>query len=151
MNRVNTKVSATFPRGVYYIGDLCYIMKPEWKEVCDLIIQGNEVLEGKFLLSDGREFFIGNTAFGDGTYQDNLGQEYSVDSGSIGLIEVINEFIPNINLGNLHAFHDDFEVSVEDGYFVFGAIIIDTRSEEDEYEGSYDDYDSYDNYDYNGE
>jgi len=148
MKTITDKVSATFPKGTYYIGDLCYILKPEWKEVCDLIIKEDTVLEGKFKLSDGREFFIGNTAYGDGTYQDNLGQEYPVDSGSLGLIEVRNEFDPNIKLGNLHTFFQDFTVSVEEGYFIFGAITIDTRSEEDysdeEYEGSYDDYDSYD-------
>jgi hypothetical protein len=26
----------TMPAGRYYIGDLCYVMHPEWSECCDL-------------------------------------------------------------------------------------------------------------------
>ena len=33
--------------GTYYVGDLCYVMHPQWDEVCDLMFAtgGNSVLD----------------------------------------------------------------------------------------------------------
>jgi len=42
--------------GTYYIGDLCYVMHPEWDEFCALTISGHNVLDGEFNLKDGRRF-----------------------------------------------------------------------------------------------
>ena len=75
--------------GKYYVGDLCYVMdNDEWDQVCSIIIQGNKVFDGEFELKDGRKFAIYSTAYGDGLYNDYYGNEYSVDSGSIGCIKV---------------------------------------------------------------
>ena len=43
------------PAGKYYIGDLCYVMTDdEWREICAIIIKGNQCLDGEFELPDGR-------------------------------------------------------------------------------------------------
>ena len=54
------------PAGKYYIGDLCYVMHPEWDEFCRITISGNECLQGEFNLADGRRFATFTTAYGDG-------------------------------------------------------------------------------------
>lgn len=76
------------PAGKYYVGDLCYVMDPEWDEVCSLIIEDRKIIEGEFNLGDGRRFVSYSTKYGDGCYEDQLGHEYGVDAGLIGCIRV---------------------------------------------------------------
>lgn len=151
--------------GNYYVGDLCYVMADEWREVCDLIIDGNNCKEGIFQLKDGREFAIFNTMYGDGQYSDNNGfNDYCVDSGSIGCILLSNIDMANPNnkftyktehdvivfYGNEVEFKEDFEVSSSDGKIVFGDLVIDTAEEdiepEDDWNYESDDPSSYDVY-----
>jgi hypothetical protein len=128
--------------GKFYIGDLCYVMHKEWDEVCDLTISGLRVLGGFFNLSDGRKFGMWITAYGDGIYNDNLGNCYPVDAGLIGIIalEDIDESEKeNLSLGNIIAFDHPFEVECTNGIFKFGHIIIDTASYDYEYGEDYAD------------
>ena len=126
--------------GTYYVGDLCYVLHDEWDEVCELIIKDNICLDGEFTLKDGRRFAIYSTAYGDGTYLDQSGNEYGVDAGSIGCI-----LLSDINLesegnfltgGNVVPFESDFYTDEEDGRIMFGSLIIDTDPvyDEEEYE-----------------
>lgn len=132
----------TMPAGLYYVGDLCYVMNAEWDEVCALTIAGQNMVDGVFNLADGRQFAMFSTAYGDGTYTSNRGGKYPVDSGSIGCIMVDNITgafsgeSPDLGAGVLHKFERDFEVSGERGVIVFGHIVIDT--DEDEEESLYD-------------
>ena len=80
--------------GTYYVGDLCYVMHGEWDEFCNLTIVGQKVLDGEFNLADGRRFATFTTQWGDGTYQDQQGREYSVDAGLIGCIALENIDVP---------------------------------------------------------
>jgi len=130
--------------GKYYVGDLCYVMDDdEWDEVCSIIIQGNKVIDGEFVLKDGREFAIYSTAYGDGEYNDYYGNSYSVDSGSIGCIKI--EDIKNVKdkidielLGAIVDFEIDFVTGGGrgtknwDGRIQFGSIAIETDSEYNE-------------------
>jgi len=134
------KVSAEFPAGEYYIGDLSYVMHDEWKEVCDLTIKGNNLINGAFNLSDGRRFFLAMTAYGDGEYQDNLGNTYGVDAGLLGIIatkDISQEDQKNVTDGVVHDFYAPFSVIAESGIFDFGNVCIDTawepEDEDDEY------------------
>jgi hypothetical protein len=126
--------------GKYYIGDLCYVMHPEWDEFCSLTISGNNVLDGEFNLKDGRRFAIYNTMYGDGTYHDQQGKEYWVDSGSIGCILLDDIKLSNIqnNLrgGAIHKFDTSFYTGEMDGKIMFHKVSIDTDDmvEEEEYE-----------------
>lgn len=145
-----SKVSATFPAGEYWIGDLCYVMHPEWNEMCDLFFAGRGdggCNEGEFNLADGRRVFAANTAYGDGFYQDNSGRGYGVDAGLLGIIAVQDisekERENNLDGGHIYTFTKEFEVSAEDGFFMFGDIIINTDDdEEDEHDYYADDYES---------
>jgi hypothetical protein len=122
--------------GTYYVGDLCYVLHDEWDEVCELIIKDGVCLDGEFTLKDGRRFAIYSTAYGDGTYLDQSGNEYGVDAGSIGCI-----LLSDINLesegnfltgGNVVPFENDFHTDEEDGRIMFGSLIIDTDPVYDE-------------------
>ncbi len=75
--------------GKYLVGDLCYVMHPQWKEVCDLMFATDGgVLDGEFNLANGVRFSVQSTAYGDGTYYDEEGRKYPVDAGLIGCIRV---------------------------------------------------------------
>ena len=134
--------------GKYYVGDLCYVLHDEWDEVCSLMFAGRKnggCNQGEFNLKDGRRFAVYNTAYGDGTYVDNLGNEYFVDAGCIGCI-----LVDDINLGNdrnnlsggtVHQFAKDFNTSTDGENLTFGHVTVmtgdydaDEYDEEDEYE-----------------
>ena len=73
--------------GKTYIGDLCYVLSNnEWREVCNLIRTEGE---GYMQLSNGRELFIFSTKYGDGSYFDQNGFEYYVDSGTLGCTHLL--------------------------------------------------------------
>lgn len=126
----------TLPAGKYFIGDLCYVLEAddEWDEVCDLTISGNKNLDGEFILKDGRRFAMYGTAYGDGVYDDNYGNSYPVDSGTIGCILMSD--IPTIDeeraskMGAIVEFHGEFTTFVQGGTLAFGHIRIDTDFED---------------------
>ena len=131
----------TMPAGKYYIGDLCYVMHPEWNEVCDLFFPANHPprgVEGEFTLKDGRRFASFGTAYGDGTYRSNIGTDHSVDSGSIGCIRVEdirdNSYDNVEELGAIIEFTQPFEVSADQGLLVFGHVQIETAGDDEEYD-----------------
>jgi len=118
--------------GKYYVGDLCYVFDDEeWKEVCDLIIDGHSCLQGEFNLPDGRRFAIFNTAYGDGEYYDQDKTSYYVDAGAIGcvLVEDIkaNKYSDLTKLGRIVTFDDNFEVSEDCGLITIGHLLIETN------------------------
>lgn len=135
--------------GEYYIGDLCYVMKKEWEEVCDLTILHPTVLSGEFTLKDGRRFAIYSTEFGDGEFTSSTGHQVGVDSGSIGCILVsdissgtgYNE--PRTSSGFFATFTEPFEVNKNtEGTIWFGNINIPTgflHNMDDEYYGDDED------------
>lgn len=123
--------------GKYYVGDLCYVMdSDEWRQVCDITIQGSKMLEGEFELKDGRKFAMYSTAYGDGEYYDHYGQSYSVDSGTIGCIKVedikTEKYDDIERLGAIVEFKIDFVTSGSrgsdnwHGVIQFGHIVIET-------------------------
>ena len=125
----------TMPAGRYYIGDLCYVMHPEWDEFCAITIKGHQCLEGEFTLADGRRFATFGTAYGDGTYRSNIGTEHCVDSGSIGCIrveDIRDDQYNNIEeLGAIVEFDRPFEVSKDQGLIVVGHVEIETAGDYD--------------------
>jgi len=121
----------TMPAGKYYIGDLCYVMHDEWSEVCE-----NIVYNGEFELKDGRRYAMFGTAYGDGTYYDQLGKEYGVDAGLIGCILVSDINTDNeknrIEWGNVYDITEPFEPYSNGGNMHFGPVYIETDGESDE-------------------
>lgn len=133
----------TMPAGLYYIGDLCYVMHDEWDEVCDILFADSEdniIPEGEFRLKDGRRFALYSTAHGDGTFKDNEGNSYSVDAGGIGCIRIedIRQTPENfINGGVALTFLQPFETGSDGSTLTFGHISINTNPDYDY--GDYDD------------
>ena len=130
----------TMPAGRYYIGDLCYVMHPEWDEVCALFFPTNQSghgVEGEFTLKDGRRYASFGTAFGDGEYYNNMGTSHCVDSGSIGCIrieDICDDEYNNLEtLGAIVEFDQSFEVEkVGRGLLKFGHVEIETDPQYDE-------------------
>jgi hypothetical protein len=145
----DTLYSAQFPAGEYYVGDLCYVMHPEWSELCDIMFAEDECLEGELTVQNKR-IFLASTAWGDGNYVDNFGRAYGVDSGSLGIIavsDIAESELPNLNDGHEIKFTTDFIVTAQHGRFNFGGILIDTGYDEEYDEGYLDDHDyGYDDY-----
>lgn len=130
-----TQVRVTMPPGDYWVGDLCYVMKEEWDEVCGLFFAGRDdhgCNEGGFTLGDGRTFVSFSTMYGDGCYEDQYGNEYGVDAGLIGCIDVRNIAGFNYNnqkeykFGHIFKFTHPFTCTSKDGLLKFGRIEINT-------------------------
>jgi hypothetical protein len=121
--------------GKYYIGDLCYVMHPEWDEFCSLTINGHNVLDGEFNLKDGRRFATFTTKWGDGTYKDEQGRSYGVDAGLIGCIavdDITPSELENLKDGQVVEFVQDFSTFSAGGIIRIGSVCIDTDFEEEE-------------------
>jgi len=108
--------------GRYYVGDLCYVMHPQWREVCDLMFATDSgVLEGEFNLSNGVRFALSSTAYGDGTYYDGEGRKYPVDAGLIGCIRVEDVYDPEWYLEGVNevVFDNPFHIEYNIGTIMF--------------------------------
>ena len=129
------------PAGTYYIGDLCYVLHPEWDEFCELTISDRECLDGEFNLKDGRRFATYGTAYGDGAYATSVGGEVSVDAGLIGCILVsdIKDKVNPSEMGIVVTFSEPFQTSEDHGLITFGYVKINTA-----YDDSDDNYINYD-------
>ena len=125
------------PSGVYYVGDLCYVMTDEeWDQFCSITIEGNKCLDGEFNMPDGRRFATYGTMWGDGEYRDQHGNRYSVDSGSIGCILLTdiraNKYEDIKELGTVVEFTEDIFTSGcikgrdSNGVINIGPLRIDT-------------------------
>ena len=128
----------------YFIGDLCYVLSDEWGDVCDLTLDPlNDEDDREFQFDDGREFLMMSTAYGDGTYIDQFGNQYPVDSGTIGAVKV--EYLhPDIlaealerGLGAVHEFGyelHELDCENDNGTLYFERVSIPTGYEEEEEE-----------------
>ena len=118
--------------GKYYVGDLCYVLHDRWDEFCGLTCNGHNVLDGEFNLKDGTRFATFTTQYGDGTYKDELGNEYGVDAGLIGCIRV-EDIAPaelaNLECGRVVEFVKDFTTFSAGGVISIGNVCIDTDPE----------------------
>lgn len=133
------------PAGRYYVGDLCYVMHPQWSDVCNLMFSGSDP-DGEFQLKNGVRFASLSTKYGDGCYSDQFNNSYPVDAGLIGciLVDDINDETADLNLGAVITFDEPFEVSYDDGTLYFGHITIETGDGDEEEYNEYDDEDEID-------
>lgn len=159
----------------FYIGDISYVLSDEVYH--DIWGNQNSYQEGKVQVGN-YAFAVDRTAYGDGTYSDNNGREYSVDAGVIGCVP-----FELVDMDKLHESYDSgadpIDILNDLGLFVEGsqaefetndegvftitidnqtAIVIDTNheagyEEDDEDSGEYydDDYDEEYFEEYNGE
>ena len=124
-------MNETFEPGDYYVGDLCYVLRNEWDEVCSLTIKEHSCLDGVFTLANGTKFATYGTAYGDGVYVDQKGHKYPFDAGLIGCVAVkdldANILKDNIRLGNIIKFDKPFTTNEDQGVIVIGNLSIDTN------------------------
>jgi hypothetical protein len=123
--------------GLYWIGDLCYVFdEDDWSEICGLMYDTDN--DG-FIEYNGIKMFWANTAYGDGTYYDQYGNEYPVDAGLIGAVALKNLTSEKAKkaiedkYGQLIEFERSFTCSEDDGIIMIGKYIINTGDTE-EYE-----------------
>lgn len=117
------------PAGSYYVGDLCYVMDDdEWDEVVRIVSNASKDSCKEYKLSDGRQFAIYSTQWGDGVYNDQKNREYFVDSGTIGCIFVsdLRKQKPDTKLGNIVTFEETFKTGKVGSKIKIGNITIDT-------------------------
>ena len=109
----------TLPAGKYWIGDPCYVLTEDffnWMKFCDRCFEGDESGRKNEGVIDhqGILFAYFGTAHGDGSYDDNEGNEYGVDAGMISCIPV--ESLRNVNeiFGTVHEFTKPFDCYYDD-------------------------------------
>lgn len=134
-----------FPAGLYYVGDLCYLLQNEkneihnsmyYKYVCGFIYGKENKRKSRFVKCENVSFlaYFDNTAYGDGGFRDNKGNHYSVDAALIGIVQLTDEellekakYIEEKSDGKIIEFNEPFLVSSKRGVFNFGDIEINTK------------------------
>ena len=140
------EISATYPAGKYYIGDICYAID---EKVGDQWGQQYDYAEGTYVFSyNGRQhtLTVARTKYGDGFYVDDISKkEYAVDSGTIGIVPFdlcSPKYIRNDEIYGGHFIESSSPVEFQsrNGIFVIGynnnknMIIIDTECDIEDYE-----------------
>lgn len=134
--------SMILPAGKYWIGDPCYVfphdgpMENKWDE---LLVEVDYFNRPYGELDEGRiKVWAAPTAYGDGVYASNHDKVFGVDAGVIGIVpqETVDYLGRTDNdldeLGLFIEFKESFWVDcVDQGYFSFGHIIINTYAEYD--------------------
>lgn len=121
--------------GKYFLCDPCYVVPDEdWME----LIKTADYFSDAECIYKGHQIISFSTAYGDGSYNDQFGNEFPVDSGMIGLVPV--EFgVQDPNMIHLIVeFTKPTKCFSEDGKLHFGKYIIDT---DPEIETGFDDFD----------
>lgn len=142
--------------GTYYVGDLCYILSEEngfdWGRVLDETGYLGCYKPGTcerldrdertgYFSYEGVKFFSSSTAYGDGSYRDEQGNEYDVDAGLIGCFPL--DALPKgaakagttaFRGGQVIEFERDFSCRVCDGNgtITIGHVRIDTDPDDDD-------------------
>lgn len=134
-----------FPAGLYYVGDLCYLLQNEEKEihnsiyykyVCGFIYGKENRRKPRLVKCEGVSFlaYFDRTAYGDGGYSDNKGNNYNVDSSRIGIVQLTDEelllkakSVEDRLSAKIIEFKESFLVSSKRGLFNFGDIEINTK------------------------
>jgi hypothetical protein len=124
-------MKTTLKKGVYFIGDPCYMFDGSWGK----ILEGTDYFQAENQIINKKKVFCDGTAYGDGCYFDQDGNEYGVDAGLLGalpisLLKVDNKYTKDelSRLGRIVKFDADFDCESDKGVFDFGHIHIDTRN-----------------------
>jgi len=120
-----------FPMGIYYIGDLAYVIKNKnWNKFVDKMENSPRLRNGKGkCVYNKHEFWWHETFWGHGNtiVEDNLKNEYTIVTDSLGIcpIEMVErKFKKETEKCYILAFTEDFYVRYDCGIFEFGDIII---------------------------
>lgn len=129
------------PAGAYYIGDPCYVIphgyNALWAHACNTWFDGMGRRSGRALIRKGEDYFVAfDTFYGDGSYPDQNGRTYGVDSGHIGAVPM--ELVKRTDseekakrCGHIVTFDKPFRcfVDKDKGVITLGDIVIDTKGD----------------------
>lgn len=119
------------PAGLYWVGDPCYAFDDQavWMALLESAgIEANPTPRIMEADAKGRSFVASGTAYGDGTYFDEHGNEYGVDAGLIGVTPVVAGQQTPAGMREVR-FDGPFSVEYSDGTIKVGDIEIDTDPE----------------------
>lgn len=130
-----TYKSYIVPAGKYWLGDPCYVIRSnDWLQFCNEYSWQEDKDNSSVTLENGINVLAFSTYYGDGCYNDQHGNEFSVDAGLIGLVPheyLENDFESNsttyAHLGTVVEFSEDTLCFTVDGILTFGNHIIDTK------------------------
>jgi len=118
--------------GLYFLGDPCYAFSSAaWDALCDKMEAARWPRTAAYS-ADGECLVVMTTLHGDGTYLDEDGNEYSVDSGLLGAVKLLAP-VPRATARMLRAcgrvvrFDEPFSCSSRSGLLDFGGHVIDTN------------------------
>jgi hypothetical protein len=114
------------PPGTYFIGDPCYVFDND-RDTWDRLLTVQGFGDGKVVEFEGHQLWAASTKYGDGTYRDQNGAEYGVDSGMLGAvpIELIESPVGEED-GRMIEAPNGLTVSEENGTFYLGNTVIET-------------------------
>ena len=123
-----------FDPGTYWIGDLCYVISEDtWQnKICPAFENEGSVDTVLVAIPNGIAF-LGNTEYGDGTYNGSNGFKYSVDSGTIGIVHkaaMKEELDSSVLSGTFITRDKHFNADIHEGHFKFDDIIIETDDDD---------------------
>lgn len=128
-----------YPAGKYYIGDLSYYKAINWDNF-DKITRNSQESD---ITVNGINMWYHRTPHGDGLYTSNIHQDFSVDSGVIGICPIFDDTI-EVSGGVVIDIHALFIPEYIDGTFVIDYIQIDTDHDKEfiyeNWEFVYDDW-----------
>lgn len=145
----------------FFIGDPCYLFDESWSGIVDELwdgdVQGSTVNLNNV---NNKDFKLGmaSTSYGDGSYSDEQGNEYSVDAGLIGItpLEVVEKDEDDYkHLGLIIHMQGESTLESADGVITITfkddkheTIIINTKEDDlyDEDEEYWDHEDFFDNW-----
>ncbi len=123
------------PPGEYYIGDPCYVIE-EWDDFLGPLWASQYTqFEWK-----GKQCIGFSTAYGDGCYEDDEGNQYPVDAGIIGAVPIElcdrgGNGSPGDN-GSVFTFREKWLAETDGETLRFGSYVIET-GDSDERHGDY--------------
>jgi hypothetical protein len=123
---VEESTTWTLPAGNYWVGDPCYAFEDHslWMRLLESAdyMENPQILNAK---ADGHMFVASGTAYGDGVYTDQEGNEFPVDAGLIGVTPAREgEEVP---FGTtVRRFTAPFTVSYDRGMINIGPLAIET-------------------------
>ena len=131
MKKQNHQKSFTVPAGKYVLSDPCYAAP---KDQFGKLLEKMNYEDGLNVYDNGAITVMLDTANGDGTYQDQHGRSFPVDSGTIGLTPLIENWtcleagIFSIDKGMyIVEFAEETVCTSNEGVLTFGEIRIDTN------------------------
>ena len=127
------------PSGDYYIGDPCYVLSNEdYKEMLTQAYGNKFEKETHFATIRGHKLFVSGTSYGDGIFDDDMGNAYMVDSGQLSCVpmELVEDVNEAARCGTLNDFVEDFDCHPvsENGFIDIGECEIFTGLYDDEEE-----------------